>query len=98
MLIFDSFIFDESILQKKSLKNLEINLERQGYDIDELPMVIQYNKRDLPNAIELSQMKAALNKFNSPDFEAQAHEGMGVFESFKTVSKSIVTVLKGGQI
>jgi len=82
----------------QSLKNLETNLEQQGYDINEMPMIIQYNKRDLPNALPLTEMKTALNKYNSPEFEAQAHEGMGVFESFKTVSKSIVTVLKGGQI
>lgn len=82
----------------QSLKNLEKNLELQGYDINEIPMVIQYNKRDLPNAVPLAEMRNALNRFNAPDFEGCAREGAGVFESLKTVSKSIITVLKGGDL
>ena len=78
-----------------SLKNLERNLEAQGYDIKEIPVVIQYNKRDLPNALKLSELRAQLNRFNAPDFEATASEGKGVMDSLKTVSKSIINVLKG---
>lgn len=80
----------------ESLQNLRTNLERQGNDIRDLPLVIQYNKRDLPNAALLSELRAALNHHNSPDFEASAVDGRGVFESLKTLSKSIITVLKGG--
>ena len=36
----------------ESLENLRLNLQEQGYDLDKLPYVVQYNKRDLPNAIE----------------------------------------------
>jgi len=82
----------------QSLKNLETNLEQQGYDINDLPLIMQYNKRDLPTALPLSEMKLALNRFNAPDFEGQAHEGKGVFEAFKTTTKSIITTLKGGNI
>lgn len=82
----------------EALKNLEINLKQQGYDIREIPLVIQYNKMDLPNAMSLAEMRAALNLYNAPDFEATAVEGNGVFESLKTVSKSIITVLKGGSV
>ena len=82
----------------ESLNNLETNLEKQGYDIKEIPLVIQYNKRDLPNVASIGELRAALNKYNSPDFEASAHEGKGVFETLKTVSKTIVTVLKGGEL
>jgi signal recognition particle receptor subunit beta len=82
----------------ESLRNLETNLEKQGYNIAEVPLVIQYNKRDLPNASSVAELRAALNKYNSPDFEAAAHEGTGVFETLKTVSKSIITVLKGGDL
>lgn len=82
----------------QSLKNLEKNLELQGYDIKELPIVFQYNKRDLPNALPIAELRNSLNKFNAPEFESTAREGKGVFESLKTCSKAIITVLKGGDI
>lgn len=82
----------------QAMANLERNLAQQGYGITEVPMVIQYNKRDLPNALPIGQLRAALNKYNTPEFEGTASEGKGVFESLKTVSKSIINVLKGGEI
>ena len=80
----------------ESLRNLEQNLEAQGYDVREIPLVIQYNKRDLPSSLALSELRTQLNLYNSPDFEATASEGKGVIESFKTVSKAIINTLKGG--
>jgi mutual gliding-motility protein MglA len=80
----------------ESLRNLEHNLEAQGYDIREIPLVFQYNKRDLPNSMSLADLRSQLNLYNSPDFEATASEGKGVMESFKTVSKAIINTLKGG--
>ncbi|MCM2280779.1 MAG: ADP-ribosylation factor-like protein [Bdellovibrionaceae bacterium] len=85
---------DENI---EALKNLERNLEVQGYDIKEVPLIIQYNKRDLPNIASVAELRAALNKYNAPDFEGNAAIGRGVMESLRTVSKAIVTVLKGGE-
>ncbi|MBX3020742.1 MAG: gliding-motility protein MglA [Bdellovibrionales bacterium] len=82
----------------QSMENLKKNLEQQGYDIKDIPLVIQYNKRDLPNAVPLAEMRAALNKYNSVDFESTASEGKGVFESLRTVSKAIINVLKGGDL
>lgn len=82
----------------QSMKNLENNLAKLGFDIKEIPMVIQYNKRDLPNALPLEEMRTALNHYNKPEFEGTANKGGGVFEAFKTVSKSIVSVLKGGAL
>ncbi len=82
----------------QSLENLKTNLEMQGYDINKIPLVFQYNKRDLPNALPLTELRRVLNKYNAPEFEATAREGSGVFEALKTVSKSIITVLKGGDI
>ncbi len=81
-----------------SLENLKKNLEIQGYDLKNLPVVFQYNKRDLPNALPLQELRKTLNTFNAPDFEGTAREGKGVFETLKTVSKSIITVLKGGDL
>lgn len=80
----------------QSLKNLERNLEAQGYNIREIPLVFQYNKRDLPSALSLKDLRSQLNHYNAPEFEATASEGKGVMESLKTISKSIVNVLKGG--
>jgi mutual gliding-motility protein MglA len=81
-----------------SLANLEKHLSLQGYDLNTLPFAIQYNKRDLPNALPLGELRSALNKFNAPDFEGTARNGKGVFEAFQTTSKAIVTILKGGEI
>lgn len=80
----------------ESLRNLEKNLELQGYDIREVPLVMQYNKRDLPNATSLAELRSQLNLYNAPEYEACASEGRGVMESLKTASKSIINVLKGG--
>lgn len=81
-----------------SLKDMEKNLEQQGIEIKHLPLVIQYNKRDLPNAASVAELRTALNRFNAPDFEATAQIGRGVLESLSTVSKQIVTKLKGGEM
>lgn len=86
---------DENI---QAFKNLEKNLEQQGYDIRQTPMVVQYNKRDLSNVMKINELRAALNPYNVPDFEAVAAEGKGVMETLNTISKSIINVLKGGQI
>lgn len=80
----------------ESLRNLERNLEQQGYNIREIPLIMQYNKRDLPNVASLAEMRSALNPYNAPEVEAIASEGKGVFTSLKTISKSIINVLKGG--
>ncbi len=81
----------------QSLKNLKTNLEQQGCDIHQMPLVFQYNKRDLPNIMLVNELRSELNKYNAPDFEASAVQGVGVFESLKTLSKKIITILKGGE-
>lgn len=86
---------DENII---SLQNLEKNLELAGYDIKKIPFIIQYNKRDLPNSASIAELRAALNKYNAPDFEAEAEKGVGVMESLKTLSKTIVATLKSGNV
>ncbi|MFN8847960.1 MAG: GTP-binding protein [Bdellovibrionales bacterium] len=80
----------------EALNNLKTNLEQQGYNIREIPLVMQYNKRDLPNVATLPELRKALNHFNAPEFEATAQAGNGVFEALNSVSKSIINVLKGG--
>ncbi len=82
----------------ESLENLEKNLNLQGLKIQNVPLVLQYNKRDLPNAENLSKMRKLLNRYGSPDFEAVASQGTGVLESIKSVSKSILHVLQGNPV
>jgi hypothetical protein len=78
----------------ESLDNLRVNLQEQGYVLDKIPYVIQYNKRDLPNAAPLEEMKKLLNPAGIPDFEACAQNGEGVFETLKAVAKGVLSDLK----
>jgi signal recognition particle receptor subunit beta len=78
----------------ESLENLEYNLRQQGYDIDQIPMVIQYNKRDLPNAASLEELREELNPNGLPDFEAVATDGTGVFETLKASAKLVLKKIK----
>ena len=78
----------------ESVENLQINLREQGYELDKLPYVVQYNKRDLPNVAPLEEMRKLLNPPGVPDFEACATVGKGVFETLKAVAKGVLTDLK----
>ena len=79
-----------------SLKNLKDNLDELGYDFNSLPIVIQWNKRDLPNVIAVEEMENKLNKEKKPSFEAIATTGEGVFDALKVVSKLVLLNIKGG--
>jgi signal recognition particle receptor subunit beta len=81
----------------ESVENLRINLAEQGYNLDGVPYVVQYNKRDLPNAVPVAEMKRALNPRGVPDFEAIASEGNGVFDTLKAIAKQVIMELKKGQ-
>ena len=81
----------------ESLDNLRDNLEEQGYDLDKLPFVIQYNKRDLPYIVSVEELRRELNLTGVPDFEACASTGEGVFETLKAVAKQILIDLKKGR-
>ena len=78
----------------ESLDNLRYNLIEQGYDLDKLPYVVQYNKQDLPNIMPIELMRKELNPTNVPDFSACATTGEGVFETLKAVAKLILMDLK----
>jgi len=78
----------------ESLENLRENLKEQGFDLDKIPYVIQYNKRDLPNSAPLEELRPLLNPTGVPEFEASAHIGKGVFETLKAVAKGVLTDLK----
>jgi len=78
----------------ESIDNLRINLGEQGYDLSRLPYIVQYNKRDLPNAASLDEMRRLMNPHGVPDFEACATVGTGVFETLKAVAKGVLTDLR----
>ena len=77
----------------ESVENLRTNLAEQGYDLDKIPYVIQYNKRDLPNVASVDEMKRLLTKKSEPIFEAVAAKGPGVFETLKGVAKLVLADL-----
>jgi signal recognition particle receptor subunit beta len=80
----------------ESYQGLERNLAEQGYDVSKVPMVMQWNKRDLPNIVPVEDLQFQLNKRKFPAFEAVATNGQGVFETLKMVSKSVLLNIKGG--
>ena len=78
----------------ESLENLKLNLAEQGAKLEDTPFVIQYNKRDLPNAAPLEEMRRLLNPMGVPDYEACATSGEGVFETLKAVARGVLRDLK----
>ena len=80
----------------ESLENLRGNLQEQGYNLDKLPYIVQYNKRDMPEVMSVEDLRKELNPTNVPDFEAIATDGVGVFETLKAVAKQVLTELKRG--
>ena len=83
-------------LNIESLKGLEKNLLQQGHDISKIPMVMQWNKRDLPNIATTQDLSRHLNKWEAPEWEASAISGEGVFETLKSISKLVLMNIKGG--
>ena len=78
----------------ESADNLRSNLAEQGYDLDKLPYVVQYNKRDLPNVASVEELRRLVNTTGVPDFEAVAPTGAGVFDTLKAIAKLVLTELK----
>ena len=80
----------------ESLENLEDNLKTQGYDLMQLPSVLQLNTRDLPSAVPVDELTAELSKKGEPVYEAVAADGTGVFDTLKAVAKQVLTELRKG--
>ena len=81
----------------ESLDNLRLNLQEQGYDLDKLPYVIQYNKRDLPNVAPVEELRSLINEKGVPDFECRATTGEGVFDTLKACARLVLIELRKGQ-
>jgi signal recognition particle receptor subunit beta len=73
----------------ESFENLRQNLEANEIDPDEIPMVLQYNKRDLPNALPIEIINERMNPKGYPYYEAVAVKGQGVEETLKGVTKLV---------
>jgi signal recognition particle receptor subunit beta len=76
-----------------AMENLYENLGDYGYDPREVPMVVQYNKRDLPTAVPVEEMRSHLNPMELPEYDAIAVTGKGVFDTLKAVSKLVLKSL-----
>jgi signal recognition particle receptor subunit beta len=76
-----------------SWENLRQNLLENNLDINAIPLVIQYNKRDLPNVLPVKELNRRLNLLKVPYFEAIALTGMGVQETFKGIAKIVMSNL-----
>lgn len=82
--------FDENVA---SLLNLRQNLEAQGVDPDGIPLVLQYNKRDLAGPVPVSLLERVLNPRGVPALEAAAADGTGVFETLRAISGLVLKSL-----
>ncbi|HSD19603.1 MAG TPA: GTPase domain-containing protein [Anaeromyxobacter sp.] len=80
----------------ESVENLRVNLAEQGYDLDKIPYVVQYNKRDLPNVATVDELRRLINPRSVPEYQAVAPTGVGVFDTLKAVAKLVLTELKKG--
>lgn len=83
---------------RESMANLEENLAEQGIRLDGFPLVVQYNKRDLPNAMTLEQMRASVNTRGVPDFETCATNGEGVLDTMKELVRLVIKDLRARKV
>lgn len=74
----------------ESMTNLRDNFAEQGINLSDFPMVIQYNKRDLPDILSIEEMNAAMNPRQVPCYEAVAKNGDGVLKTFTAISKLVL--------
>jgi mutual gliding-motility protein MglA len=78
----------------QSFKNLEENLAEMGLSVDSVPLVLQYNKRDLSDIVPVDELDRSLNRGGWPSFEAVAIRGTGVFETLKGISRETLLALR----
>ncbi len=78
----------------ESFDDLRYNLEEHGFDLDTMPLTMQYNKRDLPNVVPSEEMESMLNRRGMPYFDGCAVDGTGVFETLKDSARQVILELK----
>jgi signal recognition particle receptor subunit beta len=77
----------------ESFRNLQENLLERSIDIRDIPVVMQYNKRDLPNVLDMERLEEDLNFRNVPSFAASALLGEGVFDTLRAASEGVLKKL-----
>ncbi len=91
------FVTDSQVARTEanieSLENLEQNLAAYNFSLKQMPHVVQYNKRDMPEISSVADMRAELNKYGAPDYEAVAKTGAGVFDTLKGLAKLVLNQL-----
>jgi len=80
---------------QESIDNLRHHLGEYGVSLDQIPFVVQYNKRDLPNVLSIEELREAINPGGFPEVEASARSGAGVFETLKGSARIVLQRLKG---
>ena len=74
----------------ESLQNLQDNLKEYGFDLKDIPFVLQYNKRDLPDIFTVEEMNERLNFLGVDAFEAIAYKGVGVVSTLKAIARRVI--------
>jgi signal recognition particle receptor subunit beta len=82
--------FDANV---ESMYNLHENLAEHGLDLKTMACAVQYNKRDMPDVVPVADMQEELNPLRHPHFEAVATQGVGVFDTLKSISKTVLRKL-----
>lgn len=83
---------------RESLENLKDNLLEQGIDFEHFPLVYEWNKRDVPQAMPVTELRAQLNPKGLPDFETSAAQGVGILEMLKTITRLVIQDLKSKRV
>jgi signal recognition particle receptor subunit beta len=97
----DGVVFVIDSARERMEENLEAweqfqaALVRQGYDLARIPIVFQYNKRDLPRAATIQELETTFNPTKRPYFEAISNQGKGVMETLENISQMIIDALRG---
>jgi signal recognition particle receptor subunit beta len=77
-----------------TLDDMLENMANYKLNVENFPLVFQYNKRDLPNILPVDVLRKDLNRWNKPDFEAIAIQGVGVLETFREITKEVLKKLR----
>lgn len=97
----DGVVFVIDSARERMEENLEAweqfqaALIRQGYDVARMPLVFQYNKRDLPRAASIEELEKTFNPTKRPYFEAISNQGKGVMETLESISQMVIDALRG---
>ena len=79
---------------KDSFLNLQENLKELGLELKDIPIVFQWNKRDLKNVVPVEELEAHFNTMNLPSFQSVASDGSGVFETLRGITRLVLGHIK----